>query len=279
MLKRLGFHVSIAGGLGEVVPRAVARGCTAFQIFTSSPSQWARKPIADADAAAFRKAVADAGIAPVVVHAIYLLNLSSPGEELRRKSVACLADELARAELLGAAGVIFHLGSVGADGDPAEGVARLARSLVEARKASGSRLPLILENSAGAGALVGGSLDQIAEIIDRAGGAEPVALCLDTAHAFGAGIPIHEKAGLDAALGHPVVEARLAVVHANDSNGDFNSRRDRHWHVGKGRIGPQAFKRIVTHPRLRDVPLIMETPGTEDDDKANMRAMKKMLGI
>lgn len=275
---KIGFHISIAGGFSEVVPRAVARGCTAFQIFTSSPSQWARKPIAEADAAAFREAVAAAGIAPVVVHAIYLLNLASPDEALREKGVACLADELGRAGQLGAMGVVFHLGSVGAGGDPDAGVARVARSLVEARRQSRSGVPLVLENSAGAGALIGGTLDQVAEIIAQAAGAEPMALCFDTAHAFGAGIAVHEKGGLEAALGHPLVKARLAVVHANDSIGEFNSHRDRHWHVGKGAIGAAAFKRIVTHPRLKDVPLIMETPGTEADDRANMKAMKKMLG-
>ena len=278
-MRRLGFHISIAGGLSEVVPRAKARGCTAFQIFTSSPSQWARKPIAPEDAAAFRRAVADAGIAPVVVHAIYLLNLSSPSAELRAKSVACLADELKRAEQLGAMGVVFHLGSVGQGGDPAAGVRRLAQSLNEARARASCGLPLVLENSAGAGSLVGGTLDQIAEAVDRAGGAEPMALCLDTAHAFGAGIAVHEKDGLASALGHPLVQKRLAVVHANDSTGEFNCHRDRHWHVGRGSIGAAAFRRIVNHPRLRSVPLIMETPGTEADDKANMRAMKKLLGI
>ena len=342
---RLGFHISIAGGFAQVVPRAKARGCTAFQVFTSSPSQWARKPIAAEDAAAFRQAVAEAGIDPVFVHAIYLLNLSSPNDVLRKKSIANLAEELGRAEQLGAVGVVFHLGSVGqsvhasigasskrtqheriqgpfalsptpARGarEPAEtnsldiialssvpaklfvrstgggpvskgerpdiiaGIKRLARSLVEVRRRARSGLPLILENSAGAGSLVGGTLAELAEVIDRASGAEPMRLCFDTAHAFGAGIAVHTREGLDAAFGHPVIRERLAVIHANDSTGEFGGHRDRHWHVGKGRIGMDAFRRVVNHPLLKDVPLIMETPGNEADDRSNMRTMIRLLG-
>jgi deoxyribonuclease-4 len=276
-MRRLGFHISIAGGFSEVVPRALARGCTAFQMFTSSPSQWARRAI-DPDAALeFRRAVQEARIEPVLVHAVYLLNLASPDPRLQKKSVANLADELRRAEMLGAAGVIFHLGSVGAGGDKAAGVGRLARSLVETRRRSRCGLPLILENSAGAGSLVGGTLEEVSEVMERAKAAEPMKLCFDTAHAFGAGIPIHTKDGLKTVFSHPLLQNRLAVVHANDSAGEFASRRDRHWHVGRGRIGMEAFRQVVNHPLVRGVPLIMETPGTESDDRRNMRTMKRLL--
>jgi deoxyribonuclease-4 len=274
-----GFHVSIAGGIEKAVARAVDRGCTAFQIFTSSPSQWARRPLDKAESEAFRTAAAQAGIQKYFVHAIYLLNLASADEGLRAKSVSVLGEELVRADLLGASGVIFHLGSVGAGGDCSEGIRRVASSLEAARAASGRELPLVLENSAGAGGTIGAEPAHLEAIISKAGRAEPMAICLDTAHAFAAGIPIHTAAGLDELMARPFMDRRLAVLHTNDSLGGAGSRRDRHWHLGDGEIGMSALRRIVRHSRIRNLPMIMETPGTLDDDRRNMKTLITILGL
>jgi deoxyribonuclease-4 len=270
---RLGFHISIAGGLRQAVPRAVEKKCTAFQIFTSAPSQWGRALITDDEALAFIAALKASQISEVFIHAIYLLNLASASEDLRNKSIANLADELRRAGQIGATGVIFHLGSAGKDGDPVKAREHVCGSLAEVRKLSKCETPLILENSAGAGALVGSTLDDVYSIINNSAAAEPMNFCLDTAHAFESGVPLHKAEGLEAAMSHPRIGERLRVVHANDSMTRFESHRDRHFHIGEGEIGREAFGRIVRHPRLRDVPLIMETPGDENDDRRNMETM------
>jgi len=279
-VRRLGFHVSIAGGLLNLVPRALARHCTTVQMFTSSPSQWGRAALDPSEAIALRRALREADIRPHFVHAIYLLNLASPDRTLRRRSVFHLAEELQRAALLGAAGVVFHLGSVGAGGSPRQGVRRLAQALQGARQRSQVSVPLILENGAGAGHTMGGSLEQIAEIMALAPEAEPLRLCLDTAHAFAAGLPVHTEEGLEEVLSsvqRTIGLRRLRLIHANDSRYPFAAHHDRHQHLGQGYLGREAFRRLVNHPRLKRLPFIMETPGTEADDKRNMRTLRRLL--
>jgi deoxyribonuclease-4 len=273
--------------MSRVLRRALERHCTAVQTFTSSPSQWRRGPIDPEQAAALREGLAAADIRPHFVHAIYLLNLASPDRALWRRSVRHLAEELQRAALVGAAGVVFHLGSVGEGGRARDGVRRVAKALREARARAAVGLPLILENSAGAGYTLGGTPEQIGEIMAQAAEAEPLRLCLDTAHAFAAGLPVHTEEGLEevlarveAALGPCFAEAaqgKLAVIHLNDSRYAFASRHDRHWHIGQGCMGREALRRIINHPRLKALPMIMETPGTAEDDKRNMRAVRRML--
>jgi deoxyribonuclease IV len=279
-VRRAGFHVSIAGGLLEALPRARARGCSAMQMFVASPSQWAMADLDPGEGAALAAALRHANIYPHFVHAIYLLNLASQDRVLRNKSVRHLAEELRRAALVGAAGVVVHLGSVGARGRILPGVRRLSRSLCEVRERAENRVPLLLENGAGAGRTLGGEVGQLREILDEAGAGEPLRVCLDTAHAFAAGWPIHTEEGLEETLGGMRKAGwlrRLALLHLNDSLYDFGAHRDRHWHLGKGKIGRAALARIVNHPRLKHLPLIMETPGEEEDDRRNMRTLRRMI--
>ncbi len=278
---RLGFHVSIAGGLGRCIRRAVVRRCTTLQMFTGAPVQWARRPIPDHEAADFADGLADRDITPHFIHAKYLLNVSSPDAELRQKSVADLCEELAAAERLRAAGVIMHLGSVGDEGATTDGITRVARAVEEACEAVPHGPAIILENSAGQGNIVGSRFDHLAAIIDEADCPERVRCCVDTAHAFGAGIPLHTEEGLEAMLEE--IDAtfgmdRLALLHVNDSKVPLDSGRDRHWHIGRGEIGREAMARIVNHPRLVHLPFIMETPGAEADDVTNMRRMRRIIG-
>ncbi|MGI5819930.1 MAG: deoxyribonuclease IV [Armatimonadota bacterium] len=277
---RLGFHVSIAGGLDECVRRAVIRRCTTLQMFTGAPVQWARPPLSEADAARFADALARRGIAPHFVHAKYLLNVSSPDAELREKSVADLCEELRIARGLRAAGVILHLGSVGAEGRIEDGIARVAEAIDAACAAVPDGPAVILENSAGQGNIVGGEFVELAAIIEAAHDATRIRCCIDTAHAFGAGMPLHTEQGLEEALA--LIDAtfgadRLALLHVNDSKVPFASGRDRHWHIGRGEIGREAMARIVNHPRLVHLPFVMETPGTEADDVTNMRRIRRLI--
>lgn len=277
---RLGFHVSIAGGLENCVRRAVRRRCTALQMFTGAPVQWARPTISVADASRFADRLAELDIRPHFVHAKYLLNVCSPDRALRDKSVADLCTELRAAAMLRAAGVILHLGSVGAEGTLAQGIRRVARAVDVACRRVPDGPPVILENSAGQGSIVGARFEHLAEIVAATTCPERVRVCIDTAHAFGAGYAIHEPDGLERALVEMDASfglGRLALLHVNDSLLPFASGRDRHWHIGRGEIGREALARIVNRPALVHLPFIMETPGTEADDQANMRRIRRLI--
>jgi deoxyribonuclease IV len=279
-MPRLGFHVSIAGSLLHVVPRALVRHCNTLQMFTSSPSQWRRKELDAEQARELRQRLLDRDLHPHFVHAIYLLNLASAEPTHWQRSVDHLTEELRRAEAIGAAGVVFHLGSVGAGGSPRAGVERVARALRQARAESGVDVPLVLENGAGGGNTLGSSLEEIAAIMEKASAAEPLRLCLDTAHAFAAGLPLHTERGLDqiaTRLHRLLGRRRLALVHFNDSLGGFGLRRDRHWHLGQGQIGAGAMRRILNHPAWAAVPFLMETPGDVEDDRRNMFRARRWL--
>ncbi len=277
---RLGFHVSMAGGFDKLVRAAVRRRCTAFQMFTAAPVQWVRNAFTEREGSALAERLAELDIAPHFIHAKYLLNLASPDGSLWRKSVTDLAAEVEAARCIGAAGVIVHLGSVGDGGQIADGVKRVA----EAVDAVCERVPegpfVILENAAGQGNMVGARFGEIAEIVDRADCARRLRVCIDTAHAFGAGYSLHTPEGLEGAIEEMDASfgiERMALVHMNDSLVPFASGRDRHWHIGRGEIGREAMARIVNHPRLRHLPYIMETPGTEADDVSNMRRIRRIL--
>lgn len=277
---RLGFHVSTAGGLDQCIRRAIIRRCTTLQMFTGAPVQWARNPVSEADGAAFASALADRDIRPHFVHAKYLLNVSSPDRQLRKKSVEDLCEELEMARRLRAAGVIMHLGSVGAEGVIADGIRRVAQAIDVACERVPGGPKVILENCAGQGRIVGAEFGQLAEIIASTSVPERVMSCVDTAHAFGAGIPLHTEDGLEQAVEE--MEATfglhsLALLHVNDSKVPFASGCDRHWHIGRGEIGKEAMTRIVNHPLLMHLPLVMETPGTEADDVTNMRRIRRLI--
>jgi deoxyribonuclease-4 len=277
---RLGFHISIAGGLEECIRRAVKRRCTTLQMFTGAPVQWRRPPMTDRQAVEFADGLLEREIQPHFVHAKYLLNVCSPDLELREKSVADLCQEVEIARRLRAAGVIMHLGSVGSEGSIEEGAERVARAIDAACEAVPDGPAIILENSAGQGNIVGATFEQLAAIIAATRCPERVRCCVDTAHAFGAGIELHTEDGLEAMLAE--IErtfglARLALLHVNDSKVPFGSGRDRHWHIGRGEIGRDAMTRIVNHPRLVHLPFVMETPGTEADDLSNMRRIRRLI--
>ncbi len=277
---RLGFHISIAGSLQECIRRAVKRRCTTLQMFSGAPVQWRRPPMTDRQASEFADGLLERDIQPHFLHAKYLLNVCSPNLDLREKSVADLCEEVAIAGRLRAAGVVMHLGSVGSEGHVEEGTERVARAIDAACEAVPEGPPIILENSAGQGNIVGATFEQLAAIIASTHRPERVRCCVDTAHAFGAGIALHTQDGLEAMLTE--IERtfgidRLALLHVNDSKVPFGSGRDRHWHTGLGEIGREAMARIVNHPRLIHLPFIMETPGTEADDVSNMRRIRRLI--
>jgi len=277
---RFGFHITIAGGWRKTIQRAVERRCTALQVFTGAPVQWDRKPMDPEGAQWFAETLRALDIQPLFVHAIYLLNLATPDTMLWRRSRDHLTDELRRAKLIGAQGVVFHLGSVGAEGKPEAGMRRVARALDWAAERTPDGPRLILENSSGQGNVVGSSVESIARIIDTSHCQDRLCVCIDTAHAFAQGYPVHDPEGLgqflddcDAAFGLE----RLALIHANDSRSRLGSHVDRHAHIGKGEIGPEGFRAIMNEPRLGHLPFILETPDQEEWHAKDLRALRAVV--
>lgn len=270
-----GAHQSIAGGFVKAVERAVETGCECLQIFTRNINRWDTTAIRPEDAAAFRAAVAEAGLAPVVAHDSYLINPAAADADLREKSIAGLAEELARAEQLGIEWVVAHPGAAcGAAVE--EAVARAADGIAESlRRTRGMRAGVLIETTAGQGSCLGASFEEIAAMlrrIDRVKSfSKRVGVCLDTCHVFAAGYPLHPRKKLDETLDafdRTIGLNRLVVIHANDSKKPLGSRVDRHEAIGEGCIGQAAFKDLVTHPRLAGIPMILETPKEGPDGKA-----------
>lgn len=276
---RFGFHVSIAGGLTKVRQRAEQVRCESVQFFTRSPRGWAVRRLSKSEAEQFRSQMAGSGISPVFVHAPYLPNLAARGE-LGRRSVRALVSEARRCERLGVRFLVVHFGRAGDQSEPRalETVARNVNRLLSLGPAG---VMLLLENTAGMGSELGHRFPQLAEAIRRADDPDRIGVVLDTAHLFQAGYELRTRAGLDATLrefDRVVGMGRLHLLHLNDSKTGFGSRVDRHWHIGKGRIGTAGFRLVVNHPLLRHLPGIMETPKhSHKDDLANLRRIRRLV--
>ncbi len=278
----IGAHMSVAGGAVTGIERALAVRARALQIFTKNANQWKGKPISDDEAAAFRAAWAVSGLAPVVAHDSYLINLASPVPALRQQSIEALADELLRCELLGVAFLVAHPGAHVGSG-VLEGCDRAAESINEARAlAPTPSVILLLETVAGQGTTLGRKFEELARM--RAGVArrDLVQFCLDTCHVHAAGYDLTTDRGyeetireFDAILG---LES-LRVFHVNDSKNERGSHVDRHEHIGKGKIGVDAFARLMRDPRFTAVPKILETPKGADGvvmDRRNLALLRRL---
>jgi len=268
----------------KAADRAAEIGASALQIFSDNPTSWRRRPTLPRELPAFRERLGDHGIAPLAIHAPYLINLAGPDAEMHRRSVECLANELRVAEAYGARFLNVHIGSHRGEG-PEAGTDRIAAGIRTAFGLVADRAPdvrLILENASGGGFALGGSLEEL-QAIDEAVTAAGVdrsryGFCLDTAHLWGAGHAIDTAAGVDTTLeafDALVGLERLHMVHLNDSRSELGSRADRHEHVGAGRIGGEGLGRMVTHPALGHVTYYLETPGMEDGyDAVNLDRMR-----
>ena len=258
--------MSIAGGLPRAVERAQATHCDTLQVFTTSSGQWRARPLPDAEIAEFRRLSEELDIRPVIAHASYLINLAAPDNAVCRRSGTALGEELDRAEALGLLGVVLHPGSYTTTTEE-EGLARIADGIarVLADRPDQQTL-LLLEHTAGQGTNLGHTFEQLGTIItevERAGTATRIGVCLDTCHLLAAGYDLGSDTGyadtmrqLEDAVGLD----RLRALHLNDSKTPLGSRVDRHTHIGSGHVGLSAFRRLLTDPRLEDLPMVLETP-------------------
>jgi deoxyribonuclease-4 len=278
----LGAHMSIAGGVDKSLLLGKAVDCAAIQIFTKSSRQWASKPYTKEEIELFglnRKAT---GIGTVIAHDSYLLNLGSSDTTLRNRSIAAFIDELERCEILGVSNLVAHPGShLGAGED--EGIKIVARSLNEVHQACpGYKVKVTLEITAGQGSNLGYRFDQIRNMIDATRESDRLRVCFDTEHAFAAGYDIRTKEGYErtfAEFDETIGLKVLAAFHLNDSKKEFNSRVDRHEHIGKGYIGVEAFRLLLNDKRFWDLPMCLETPKGPDlaEDRENLTLLRSLI--
>jgi len=278
---RLGVHVSIAGGVLEAVARAKRLSCTTMQIFSRSPRGGPAPQLSEQEADQFDEARRRAGIEPLAIHSPYIINLASPDPRMWKQSAALYRDEYARASTLRAEYLVTHVGSHRGEGEAA-GMQRVSEAIAQTLDGARASVVILLENTAGSGQGLGYDFDQLAIMRNGVRAKDRVGICLDTAHLFAAGYPIHTKEGLDemvASFDRVIGLTHLKLIHLNDSKVPFQSRVDRHWHIGEGHIGLEAFRRLVNHPELRDIPFILETPKTsEREDRRNLNTVRALVG-
>ena len=274
-----GAQVRQAGGLLAALRRAEAMGAEVMQVFAQSPRQWRHPEGNAARAVEFREAwTASRTVRKVVCHAPYLINLCAADGETYERSSACLAENLRAAEAMGAAGLVVHVGShLGA------GLGARLGALVSALRPAldEGECPLLLENTAGAGGTIGRSFDELARVIEAVGGHGRLGVCLDTQHAWAAGMSFDTVTAADALVDD--IEAtvglgRLACLHVNDSKVARGAGLDRHENVGRGAIGRAAFRALLGHPRLQGLPAVLEVPGTDNQgpDRRELAAVRRL---
>jgi len=280
--KRIGVHVGTSGGCWTAVQRAADAGANTFQIFSSSPRQWKAADVTPKDAEKMRAARAELGVWPVSIHASYLINLCSQTESVRENSVEAFRGEVERALALGAEYLVLHPGSW--KGLTREEGLRLAAQGIE-RAIGGLAwqdrdFRILIENTAGAEFSLGGSLEQVAELVSTLQECAPVGVCLDTCHTHVAGYDIVTTEGYEATMklvGETVGFEAVRLWHCNDAKAPMGSKLDRHEHIGEGTIGAAAFKRLLHDARFEHAAFIAETPVDEPgDEMRNVMALRAL---
>jgi deoxyribonuclease IV len=289
---RIGIHTSIAGSYVNALESARKLGCNALQIFSASPRMWqgGSARIAEVDAQAFRARREELRLGPLVIHANYLINLASGQRMLQTRSIQAFHDEVVRAMALGADFLVVHPGARG-ESTSAQAVSTIIESIKQAAKRSQlGGLQILIENTAGMGTAVGARLEEVGEILAGLRNM-PVGACLDTAHLFAAGYDIKSEGGLASTIGQ--IESTIGlenvpVFHINDSKIPLGGHVDRHEHIGKGKIGADAFARILRHPRfgaaapegLAGRAFVAETPIDDPgDDRRNVAMLWELAGL
>jgi deoxyribonuclease-4 len=275
----LGAHLSIAGGMEKAIDRALAVGCTAMQIFVKNNMQWFARPLADADARKFREHPRRAELGAVFGHTGYLINLAATNPENHKRSVRSLTEELVRADQLDVPFLVLHPGAHLGAGEEA-GLEQIVKSIDGIyRRNNRLKARIALEITAGQGTCLGHKFEHLAFIIENVKEPERICACLDTAHLFAAGYDLSTDAGtrktfrqFDKIVGRK----QLVALHLNDSKTDLGSRVDRHDHIGKGKIGLEAFRYIMNAARFSKIPKVLETPKGKEcrEDVRNMRVLR-----
>ncbi len=283
MTKRIGIHLGTAGGASNAVERAREIGANTFQIFSSSPRMWRAPKVDPKQAARMKELRAALDVGPLVIHTSYLVNVCSQTEDVREKSVAAFRGEIERALTYGAEYLVLHPGSwKGLTRD--EGLKLAADSITRAIDGlawQGTPFHILIENTAGAEFSLGGSFEQVAELVARLQATAPVAVCLDTCHTHVAGYDLVTAEGYEETMRQ--VEATIGfeavrVWHCNDAKAERGSKLDRHEHIGQGTMGVEPFRRLLNDQRFAHSAFIAETPVDEPgDEERNVRVLKSLV--
>jgi deoxyribonuclease IV len=260
----VGAHVSPAGGPARAVQRGVERDVRAIQFFNQNPRAWRARGYSDEEVAAHAQALAGSGVQATLIHAVYLINCASQDRDIAAKSLNSLTIALCAGDALRATGVVLHAGS--ALGDSVDGAIERAGGLIVRALAESERCPLHLENTAGAGGTLGRSFEELARLIDAAGGGERLGLCLDSCHLLASGYDVRTADGLSSVLDEcdrVVGLDRLRSLHVNDSKTGLGSNVDRHAPLGDGELGEEGCAAFLSEPRFEGLPAVFEGPGLE----------------
>jgi deoxyribonuclease-4 len=275
-IPKIGFHAPIKGGVHNALIVAKDTGCDTVQFFSRNPRGWLAKPLTLEDVLLFRKTRRLTKISPVLIHCNYLVNLAAADEAMLEKSRLSFREEVERAILLGVDYLVVHPGSARGSCE-ADGIAKCAQSLkIACKRLKLGSLRILLENTAGQGDCIGHRFEHLGEIMNACSKL-PLGVCFDTAHAFTAGYDIREEDGLEALidkLQRTVGTRNVRAIHFNDSRAVYNSRVDRHWHIGEGHIGSDALRRVARHPKLKHAAFILETP--YDDPRADLQNLEML---
>jgi deoxyribonuclease IV len=273
----LGAHVSVQGGMATAPARGLAIGASAIQVFTKTPSQWREPVLGEDTAATFRRELGRSGIARIVSHDSYLINLASPDPALRARSEASFRAELERCRALGIPAVVSHPGNF--IDDRAAGLRRNAESYTRCLEAVPGPVRVLLEHTAGTGTSLGSTFEELAELRAAIGGRvrRRVGFCADTCHLYSAGYDlVRDFEGVWRRWDDTIGLSRLECLHLNDSKTPFASRRDRHELIGEGSLGAEPFRRIMRDPRFAGVMKILETPKGDDEFTQDRRMLRRL---
>jgi deoxyribonuclease IV len=281
--RRIGIHTSTAGGVHNAAERAYRLGCNALQIFSSSPRQWAPYDLSRPHCDEMTRLREKYDLKPMAIHVNYLVNLASTTPLFLKKSIEAFRGEVERALALCADYLVLHPGSFrGADREA--GLLQTSAAIAAATQGldlAKSNLTILIENTAGAEYSLGGSFEQVAEVLERLRNVVPIAACIDTCHTHVAGYDIVSEDGFRKTLAHldeTVGLKNVRVWHCNDAKAACGSKLDRHQQIGKGTIGIEPFRRLLNDPRLAQAAFIAETPiDKPGDDRRNIAALKKLV--
>ena len=276
----LGVHISGFDKLYEALEQAHELGCNTMQIFARSPQRWRTQGLDPQEIEEFKLRQKKLKIKPFFIHISYLINLASPNPKLYKGSIEAYVEDILEADLLGADYIVTHMGSHKETSEEA-GIERFTEALnIIIDKTKNSKVGILLENTSGSGSWLGYKFSHQKQIIEGVKQKNRIGFCLDTAHAYLAGYDISKKEGLDALVGEIdelVGIKQLKLIHLNDARGLLGSHHDRHDHIGKGGIGILGMRNIINHPKLKNVPFILETPkDSEDADKKNLALVRKL---
>ncbi len=279
----LGAHIGVSGGLAKAADLAHLVGCEAIQIFTSNPQGWKFTIRTDEEIERFKSKIKKYNIKYTVGHSIYLINIASPNPYIYTNSINSLISGLVLARKADLNGVVIHVGSHTGSGFE-NGIEQIVNALDQALTTTEGSIPILLETDAGSGNRIGCKFSDIGLIfkkMEKHQHNKSLRVCLDTCHVFASGYPIHTQRGLEKTLTEFDKEiglSKLDLIHLNDSKGEFGSNKDRHEVVGEGLIGLEAFERIINHPKLKDIPGIIETPDTKTlaDEDTSLKRLKSL---